>query len=149
MMLSSSLMMPILPSAVGYVLATCPRKSSVIARPIPILAIWRFSLGLQEEFHLDACKLDHVVVLQRVRRRPDLLAVDRRAARAFNVGDEVALRTPGQHRHLGAGLAERGERLRQLEFFAGIGAREELDRTERLAWPGSRRRACRRSRGRR
>src|SRR5262252_6164496 len=52
--------------------------------------------SLQEEFHLHAGELDHVVILERGRRRTDLLAVYRRARRAFDVGDEVALRAARQ-----------------------------------------------------
>src|SRR5215472_15423553 len=69
---------------------------------------------LVEELHLDARYLDQVVVLERMRRGPDCLAVDGGALRAFHVGDEVALRPTREHRHLNAGLAERGERLREL-----------------------------------
>ena len=66
------------------------------------------------------------------------------------MGDEVALRAARQHRDLHAGLAERGERLGELELLAGVGAREELDRAERLAAglrPARARRRCARWRG--
>ena len=84
------------------------------------------------------------MILQRVRRRADLLAVDLGTRRALDVGDEVALRPARQHRDLHAGLAERGERLGELELLAGVAARKQLDRAERLA-AGLR---CRRRRGR-
>ena len=89
--------------------------------------------GLEEKFHLDAGELDHVVILERVRGGTDLLAVHLGALVAFDMGDEVALRPARQHRHLHPGLAERGERLVQLELLAGVAAREQLDRAERLA----------------
>src|SRR3954470_21129407 len=88
--------------------------------------------SLQKEFHLHAGELDHVVVLERSRRRSDLLAVQRRARRAFDVGNKVALRPARQHRDLNARLAERGERLIELELLAGVAAREELDRAQWL-----------------
>src|SRR3954470_2991625 len=112
-----------------------PTKNSTIARPSPILTrcCFRTALsGLQEEFHLDAGQFDDVVVLQRVRCRTDFLAVDGGALHAFDVGDEVALRAARQHRNLHAGLAERGERLGELELLAGISARKELDGAEGL-----------------
>src|SRR3954468_14891706 len=84
--------------------------------------------SLQEEFHLHAGKLDHVVVLERGRRRSDLLAVHRGARRALDVRDEVALRPSRQYRHLHPWLAERGKRLVEFEFLAGVAAGEQLDR---------------------
>src|SRR5438477_8965121 len=88
--------------------------------------------GLQEEFHLDAGKFDDVVVLERVGRGADLLAVDGGALLAFDVGDEIALRPAGEDSHLHTRLAERGERLGELELLARVAARQELDRAERL-----------------
>src|SRR5688572_17464704 len=99
-MLSSWLTKPSLPSADGYQLAAWPMKKSVIARPIAILAICCFRSSLQKKFHLDARQLDHIVILERVRRGADLLAVDHRAVGALDVGDEIALRPPREHRHL-------------------------------------------------
>src|SRR5688572_33327440 len=90
----------------------CATNSSVIARPSTILARCRFNdcseampgrvtrlpSGLVEELHLDAGDLDEVVILQRVRRGADRLAVHGRALRAFDVRDEVALRAAREHR---------------------------------------------------
>src|SRR5204863_9214028 len=78
--------------------------------------------SLEEEFHLNAGQFDDVVVLERMRRRTDFLAVDGGTLRAFDVGDEVALGPPSQHRNLNAGLAERGERFGELELLAGVAA---------------------------
>src|SRR5918993_4956813 len=107
-----------LPSAVGNHSAAWATKNSVIARPSAILRS-----GLEEELHFYACKLNDVVVLQRMRRGADRLAVDRRAVGALDVGDEVARRAPGEDSNLHAGLAERGQRLDEFELPAGIGAR--------------------------
>src|SRR5262245_23401732 len=127
--------------------AACHAKNSVIARPIRILARCSFKRcaeampgretrqpsGLVEELHLDARDLDKIVVLKRVRGRADRLAVDGGALSTLDVGDEVALRTPRQHRHLHAGLAKRGQRLRKLEFLAGVSTRQELNGAQRLS----------------
>src|ERR1041385_3935554 len=96
----------------GYCSAALPRKNSVIARPTAIrtMCCFRTASGLQEEFHLDPGQLDHVVVLERVRRGADLLAVHLGALVALDVGDEVTLWPAGQHRYLHARLAERGQR---------------------------------------
>src|SRR6202165_6150612 len=113
-------------------------KSSASGRPRAILTMCFFgwpavlALCLQEEFHLHAGTLDYIVILERVRGRADLLTVDRGPVGAFHVGDEVALRPAGQHCHPDPGLAERGERLGELELLAGVGAGEQLDRAERL-----------------
>src|SRR5580765_6712030 len=128
-------------------------KNSVIARPTAIRTMCCFRgaselLGLQEKFHLDAGELDHVVILERVRGGADLLAVHLGTLVAFDMGDEVALRPPRQHRDLNTGLAERGERLGELELLAGIPTGEQLDRAERLA-TRLRRWRCGRSRSRR
>src|SRR5260221_12886292 len=102
----------------GYWRAALARKNSVIARPTAILTrcCFRTALRLEEEFHLDAGELDHVVILQRVRRRADLLTVDLGTRRAFDVGDEIALRPARQHGDLDTWLAERGERLGEFEL---------------------------------
>src|SRR5882672_3498328 len=128
-----------------------PTKNSTIARPSPILArcCLRSALsGLQEEFHLDAGQFDDVVVLEGMGRGADFLAVDAGTLHAFDVGDEVALRPPGEHGDLHARLAERGERLGELELLAGVAAGEELDRTQRLSAGRLRRRRCGRCRRR-
>src|SRR5262245_15650185 len=145
MMLSSCATKGRRPSRVGYIPTACTTNSSTIARPIAIRA-WRClrASALQEEFHLHPGELDHVVILERVRRGTDLLAVHVGARRAFDVGDEVALRTAGQDRHLHAGLAERRERLGELELLAGIRPRKKLDRAERLARGARRARRLRR-----
>ena len=84
-----------LPSRVGYSCAAWPMKNSVIARPIAIRTMCCFrASGLEEEFHLHARELDDVMILERVRRRPDLLAVHRGAVGPFDVSDEITLR-PG------------------------------------------------------
>src|SRR3954463_6194206 len=110
-------------------------KKSVIAMPIAIRTMCCFKgrSALEEKLHLHAGELDHVVILERRGSRTDLLAVHRGAIRPFHVSDEVSLRTAGQHCHLHPGLAERGERLGELELLAGVAAREELDGAERLA----------------
>src|SRR5260370_41920941 len=108
-------------------------NNSAIARQRAILTMCclRSALsGLQEEFHLDAGQFDDVVVLEGMGRGADFLAVDGGTLRAFDVGDEVALRPASQHRNLNAGLAERGERLGELEFPAGVAAGEQLDGAE-------------------
>src|SRR6267378_2595535 len=99
----------------------------------------RSASSLQEEFHFHAGQLDHVVILERVRRGADLLAIDRGPVGPFHVRDEVALRPAGQHRDPDAGLAERSERLGELELLAGVGARQQLDGAERLRRLGGRR----------
>src|ERR1044071_5324173 len=124
MMLSSWLMKP-----TWYQRAAWPMKNSVIATPIAILAMCCFrraprsGSGLDEEFHLHPGELDHIVVLERVRRGADLLAVHGRPAGTLDMRDEVTLRAARQHCYLHAGLAERGEGLVELELLAGIGAR--------------------------
>src|SRR5882762_7619793 len=126
-----------------------PTKNSVIARPRTILTTCclRSALsGLQEEFHLDAGQFDDVVVLEGMGRGADFLAVDGGTLRAFDVGDEVALRPAGEHRDLHAGLAERSEGLGELELPAGVAAGQELDRAEGL--PPRLRRRCRSGRSR-
>src|ERR1051325_8355247 len=113
-----------------------PTKKSTIARPRAILTICCFSVGLsglQEEFHLDAGQFDDVVVLERMRRRADFLSVRGGAPRAFDMRDEVSLRTPGEHGDLHARLAERREGLGEFELLAGVAPREKLDRTEGLS----------------
>src|SRR2546422_8158460 len=129
MMLSSWVMKPM-----RSVRSAPPTKNSVIARPSPILTMCclRSALsGLQEEFHLDAGQFDDVVVLERMGRGADFLAVDAGTLRAFDVGDEVALGPPRQDGDLHTRLAERRERLGELEFLAGVAAREQLNCTER------------------
>src|SRR5262245_66228748 len=141
MMLSSCATKASQPAPVRCFSIACTTKNSTIARPIAIRArCFLRASGLQEEFHLHARELDHVVVLERVRRRADLLAVHVWARRALDVGDEVALRTAGEDCDLHAGLAERGERLGELELLACIGAGQELDRAERLPRGARRRR---------
>src|SRR5207244_8961768 len=73
---------------------------------------------LKEEFHLDAGQFDDVVVLERMGRGADFLAVDAGTLRAFDVGDEVALGPPRQDSDLHTRLAERRERLGELELLA-------------------------------
>src|SRR5258706_5305439 len=122
-------------------------KNKVIAKPIRIRARCFFSQScvgtagpvppartsaLEEKLHLDAGDFDQVMVLERMRRAADWLTVDRRALGALDVRNEVTLRTARQHRDLHAGLAERGQRLCELEFLAGIAARQQLDCAERL-----------------
>src|SRR2546425_13341141 len=84
--------------------------------------------GLQEEFHLDPGKFDHVMVIQRVRLCVEGLAVYDRKACALYVGDEKALRPTRDDGHLDAGFAERRERLGELELLAGVRTREKLQR---------------------
>src|SRR3954462_12342467 len=116
MMLSSWLMNGTRPSAVGYHSAAWITKNRVIAMPIAMRTMCCFKRppagrlrrrsgwprrkgvlrgtppsSLQEEFHLHAGKLDHVVVLERGLLRSDLLAVHHGARRALDVRDEVAL----------------------------------------------------------
>src|SRR5438105_13633937 len=130
-----------LPSSVGYFSITWATKNSVIASPIAIRTRCCFrASGLEEEFHLHAGELDDVVVLERVRRRPDLLAVHVGTVGALDVSDEIPLRPPRQHGDLNAGLAERSEWLGELELLAGVRAGQELDRAERLAGGLGRRR---------
>src|SRR5580765_7617323 len=110
-MLSSWLMKGTRPPEIGYHSAACATKNSMIATPIAMRTMccfrrppagglrrrsgWPRRKGLregtppsslQEEFHLHAGELDHVVILERRRRRADLLAVHGRARRAFHVG---------------------------------------------------------------
>src|SRR5258706_3296063 len=103
-------------------------KNSVMASPARIRTRYGFTQSsggparpedptasaLVEELHLDARDLDQVVVLERVRRGADRLAVDGGALRAFHVGDEIALRPAREHSHLHARLAQGGERLGEL-----------------------------------
>src|SRR5919108_2489006 len=85
-------------SPIRYQWAAWPIKNSVIASPIAIRTRCCFrASGLEEEFHLDAGELDDVVVLERVRRRPDLLAVHVGTVGALDVSDEIPLRPPRQH----------------------------------------------------
>src|SRR3989442_7912303 len=57
----------------------------------------RSASRLQEEFHFHSGELDHVVILERVRRGADLLAIDGGPVGPFHMRDEVALRPAGQH----------------------------------------------------
>src|SRR5256885_16605282 len=70
----------------------------------------RSASRLQEEFHFHSGELDHVVILERVRRGADLLAIDGGPVGPFHMRDEVALRPAGQHRDPDPPLPERGER---------------------------------------
>src|SRR5688572_24263609 len=88
-------------------------------------------LLLDEELHLHAGQLDHVVIVELTRLRVEHLAVHHREVRAFDVGNEVALRTPRDHGYLQARLAQRGQVLGELDFFAGAGAGQYLQRRER------------------
>src|SRR4051812_42887042 len=145
MKLSSWVMKGSRPSRVGYIWAACAKHSSTIARPIAIRARCCLRVSsLEEEFHLHAGELDDVVILEPVGRRADLLAVHVGPRRALDMGDEVALRPAREDRHLHARLAERGERLGELELLAGVRPREKLDRAERLAGWARRRRLGRR-----
>ena len=63
-------------------------------RPAKPEGIAKGKSALEEEFHLHARELDDIVILERVRRRADLLAVHRRSIRAFDVSKEIALRAP-------------------------------------------------------
>src|SRR6185295_17033721 len=107
-------------------------KNRLIAKPIRIRARCCFSQtsggtagtvppirpsALEEKLHLDAGDLHQVMVLQRVRRAANCLAVDSRALGTLDMGDEVSLRTARQHGDLHAGLAERGERLCEFELL--------------------------------
>src|SRR2546426_7368415 len=85
----------------------------------------RSASRLQEEFHFHSGELDHVVILERVRRGADLLAIDGGPVGPFHMRDEVALRPAGQHRDPDPRLAERGERLGELELL-------EIGRAQRL-----------------
>src|SRR5258708_36535175 len=151
MMLSSWETKASLPSPVGYFSAACTTNNSVIARPMAMRTMCCFMLppadvrsrrgwsrpgsAFEEEFHLHAGKLDDVMVLERGRRRAHLQAIHCRAVRALDMSDEVALRPARQHRHLHPGLAERRERLVQLELLARGGAGVELDPPEPLPRP--------------
>src|SRR5258708_6351125 len=109
-MLSSCATNGSLPSRVGYCSAAWITKNSMIATPIAMRTICCFKRppagrlrrggggprgegvlrgpppsSLQEEFHLHAGELDHVVILQRGGRRADLLAVHARARDALAV----------------------------------------------------------------
>src|SRR5947199_9075209 len=84
--------------------------------------------GLEEEFHLDPGKFDHVMVIQRVRLGVEALAVYDRKACALYVGDEKALRPTRDDGHLDAGFAERRERRGEIELLARVRAREEPQR---------------------
>src|SRR5947207_16001497 len=98
-----------------YRSVVCPRKKRQIASPSAIRTICCFTRprpsALEEEFHLHAGQFDHVVILQRVRRVADRLAVYGGLLRAFDVRDEVAMRAACEHRDLHAGLPERRQRL--------------------------------------
>src|SRR5258706_4002403 len=119
----------------------CPRNKRAIASPSAIRTMCCFTLpesALEEEFHLDAGQLDHVVVPERARRVADRLAVHHGLLRALHVRDEVPLRAPREHGDLDAGLAERRQGLQKLERPAGIRARKQLNDADRLL-----RRSCR------
>src|SRR5437867_10431865 len=96
--------------------------------------------GLEEEFHLDPGKFDHVMVIQRVRLGVEGLAVYDRKARSLYVRDEKALRPTRDDGHLDAGFAERRERLGEIELLAGVDSRKKLQRGiflrrgRRLGW---------------
>src|SRR3989442_9092027 len=131
MMLSSWVTKPM-----RSVRSASPTKNSEIERGRGMLKMCclRSALsGIQEEFHLDAGQFDDVVVLEGMGRGADYLTVDAGTLRAFDVGDEVALRPAREHRDLHAGLAERGERLGELELPAGVAAGEQLDGAEGLS----------------
>ena len=61
------------------------------------------------------------MISQLMRLGVDGLAIDHRELRTFDVGDEVAVRPPGNHRNLDARLAERGQGLGQFQFAPSIG----------------------------
>src|SRR6185436_6029285 len=119
-----------------YRSVVCPRKKRQIASPSAIRTICCFTRprpsALEEEFHLHAGQLDDVVVLQRVRRVADRLAIDRRLLRAFHMRDEVAVRAEREHRFLHVWLAERRQRLRELALLTGVRSREVLDHAGHL-----------------
>ena len=66
-----------------------------------------------------------------VRLGIDRLPVNRRELRPLDVGDERALRTPCDDRHLDPRLAQRSQRLGQIKLAPGIGPIQDLDRTVR------------------
>ena len=57
------------------------------------------------------------------------LAIQHRILRPFNMGDEIAVRSPGDHRHLDAGFAQGGQGFGQFKLTSGAGTIEYLDRT--------------------
>src|SRR5256885_15269786 len=71
----------------------------------------RSASRLQEEFHFHSGELDHVVILERVRRGADLLAIDGGPVGPFHMRDEVALRPAGPPPDPHPPLARRGERV--------------------------------------
>src|SRR5438309_4538474 len=129
---------------------------STTSRPSAIRTMCCFSLpppgrppktrssSLQEEFHLDPGKFDHVMVIQRMRLGVEGLAVYDWKAYALYVGDEKALRPTRDDGHLDAGFAERRERLGEIELLAGVRTREKLQRGiflrrgRRLGWRNGR-----------
>src|SRR5437899_1674201 len=82
--------------------------------------------GLEEEFHLDPGKFDHVMVIQRVRLGVEGLAGYDRKACALYVGEEKALRPTRDEGHLDAGFDERRERLGEIERLVGVRTRGKV-----------------------
>src|SRR5882672_3896591 len=111
--------------------AACPRNTSVTMRPSamrtmccfrhpPLLRVCGPGSRLDEEFHLNPGQLDDVVIVQSVGLGVQGLAVQHGKARTLDVGDEEPLRAARDDRHLHSRLAERRERLGQVELLARV-----------------------------
>ena len=86
-------------------------------------AACRAASALQEELHLDAGQFDDVVVVELDGpAASSVLPLTTGKFVALDMGDEVAVRPARDHRHLHAGLAQRGQGLGQFQLLAGIGA---------------------------
>ena len=83
-----------------------------------------------EKLHLYAGELDYVVIVESASLGADRIAVDYRV-RTFYVGNEIALRTSGDHRDLYAGAPKCNQRLAKFEFFAHAGAAQYLNLAQR------------------
>ena len=85
-------------------------------------------LWLVEELHFHACDLDQIVIGKLLCLTAKCRAVDCRKYRAFNMGDKKPGRTPRNHGHLYARLANRGEIFREVQRTAGRSAGKHLNR---------------------
>ena len=73
---------------------------------------------LEKEFHLHPCQFDDIVIIERVCLRVQCFAVDDGKAGAFDMRDEVTLRTARDDGNLHAGFAQGGQILGEFEFPA-------------------------------
>ena len=85
---------------------------------MPSLGLTSADLWPEEKLHLDPGNLNQIVVIKLLRLPTEGRPVNGREQRALDVGDKESVRASGDHRHLYAGFADRGQILDQIERAA-------------------------------